>query len=140
MDETTLLSFEAGMIMENQNKITTITSFDSDLNFTLLENTTQKQLPIDMRFNNGHLLAVIVYPILMFVSAVGNLAVLSSIVRYWFDKPSAQEVDQVIQKGFFLFACTNSCVNPLIYGLFHFRKGQKVETSSRSANTNNTLS
>lgn len=43
------------------------------------------------------------------------------ICRYWFDRKSAQEVDQRIQKGLFLFACTNSCVNPLIYGLFHFR-------------------
>ncbi|CAL8147165.1 unnamed protein product [Orchesella dallaii] len=40
---------------------------------------------------------------------------------YWIDKESALAVDQRIQKGFFIFACTNSCVNPIIYGLFHFR-------------------
>jgi len=40
---------------------------------------------------------------------------------YWFDKESAILVDQRVQKVLFLFACTNSCVNPLIYGYFHFR-------------------
>jgi len=41
--------------------------------------------------------------------------------RYWFDKDSALEVDQRIQKALFMFACTNSCANPVIYGMFHFR-------------------
>lgn len=41
-------------------------------------------------------------------------------VWYWLDPKSAQGVDPKVQKGLFLFACTNSCVNPLIYGLFHF--------------------
>lgn len=43
---------------------------------------------------------------------------------YWFDKESALLVDQRVQKVLFLFACTNSCVNPLIYGYFHFRPVQ----------------
>ncbi|ODM97543.1 Gonadotropin-releasing hormone II receptor [Orchesella cincta] len=51
---------------------------------------------------------------------------------YWFDKDTAKEVDQRIQKGLFLFACTNSCVNPLIYGLFHFRARQKSNSAPRS--------
>lgn len=39
--------------------------------------------------------------------------------RYWLDKESALNVDQRIQKGLFLFACTNSCMNPIVYGLFN---------------------
>lgn len=48
---------------------------------------------------------------------------------YWLDSQSAQQVDQRVQKGLFLFACTNSCMNPLIYGMFHFRRrGQNTAT------------
>lgn len=32
-------------------------------------------LPIDMQFNNGNLLSVIGYSVLMFISAVGNVSV-----------------------------------------------------------------
>lgn len=51
---------------------------------------------------------------------------------YWLDSQSAQQVDQRIQKGLFLFACTNSCMNPLIYGMFHFRRrGHHTATIQR---------
>lgn len=30
-------------------------------------------------------------------------------------------VDQKIQRGLFLFACTNSCMNPIVYGVFNIR-------------------
>ncbi|XP_075216246.1 adipokinetic hormone/corazonin-related peptide receptor variant I-like isoform X2 [Lycorma delicatula] len=33
----------------------------------------------------------------------------------------ASTVDQKIQKGLYLFACTNSCMNPLVYGAFNIR-------------------
>lgn len=41
---------------------------------------------------------------------------------YWFDPDSAKKVDQRIQKGLFLFACTNSCMNPIVYGIYNIRK------------------
>ncbi|KAG8230930.1 hypothetical protein J437_LFUL002963 [Ladona fulva] len=41
---------------------------------------------------------------------------------YWFDKKTAKLLDQRAQKALFLFACTNSCANPLVYGLFNFRR------------------
>nr|XP_040240563.2 adipokinetic hormone/corazonin-related peptide receptor variant I-like isoform X1 [Anopheles coluzzii] len=41
---------------------------------------------------------------------------------YWLDKESAKNVDQRIQKGLFLFASTNSCMNPVVYGVFNVRK------------------
>lgn len=44
--------------------------------------------------------------------------------RYWIDEASAGAVDQRVQKGLFLFACTNSCMNPIVYGYFNFRSGR----------------
>lgn len=39
------------------------------------------QLPIDMRFNEGHMLSIIAYSILMFISAIGNITVLTLIIQ-----------------------------------------------------------
>ncbi|XP_046398652.1 adipokinetic hormone/corazonin-related peptide receptor variant I-like isoform X2 [Ischnura elegans] len=44
---------------------------------------------------------------------------------YWFDDTSAKEVDQKIQRVFFVFACTNSAVNPMVYGFFNFSRQSK---------------
>ena len=38
--------------------------------------------------------------------------------RYWAAKDSFEQVDLRVRKCLFLFACTNSCANPLIYGVF----------------------
>lgn len=46
--------------------------------------------------------------------------------RYWFDRPSAQKVDERIQRALFFFACTNSSMNPIIYGIFNIRQRNKV--------------
>ncbi|XP_065167318.1 adipokinetic hormone/corazonin-related peptide receptor variant I-like [Atheta coriaria] len=40
---------------------------------------------------------------------------------YWYDRDTAMHVDQRIQRGLFLFACTNSCMNPIVYGAFNIR-------------------
>lgn len=50
--------------------------------------------------------------------------------RYWIDKESALKVDQRTQKALWLFACTNSCMNPIVYGLFNIprRASDKVST------------
>ncbi|KAK2144160.1 hypothetical protein LSH36_781g02025 [Paralvinella palmiformis] len=37
---------------------------------------------------------------------------------WWFDKVSAENLDWKIQRGLFLFAVSNSCANPLVYGMF----------------------
>lgn len=51
---------------------------------------------------------------------------------YWIDKETALKVDQRIQKGLFLFACTNSCMNPIVYGLFNIpRRSNKNDVVSR---------
>lgn len=38
-------------------------------------------LPIDMRFNDGHMLSIVAYSILMIISAIGNITVLTLIIR-----------------------------------------------------------
>ncbi|PSN54063.1 hypothetical protein C0J52_03123 [Blattella germanica] len=45
-------------------------------------------------------------------------------VMYWIDQQSAEKVDLRVRKGLFLFACTNSCMNPIVYGYFNFRSGR----------------
>ncbi|XP_076444015.1 adipokinetic hormone/corazonin-related peptide receptor variant I-like [Babylonia areolata] len=37
---------------------------------------------------------------------------------YWFDRESASKIDPKIQRGLFLFAVSNSCINPIVYGTF----------------------
>ncbi|KAF4527496.1 hypothetical protein B566_EDAN015433 [Ephemera danica] len=43
------------------------------------------------------------------------------------------KVDQRVQKALFLFACTNSCMNPIVYGAFNIRVKRAVQVSSRTA-------
>nr|AAQ17230.1 adipokinetic hormone receptor [Periplaneta americana] len=43
---------------------------------------------------------------------------------YWIDERSAETVDHRVQKALFLFASTNSCMNPIVYGYFNFRLGR----------------
>ena len=38
--------------------------------------------------------------------------------RFWADTDGWKEIDYSVRQFFFIFACTNSCVNPLIYGAF----------------------
>lgn len=60
-------------------------------------------------------------------------------VWYWIDESSAKKVDQKIQKGLFLFACTNSCMNPIVYGAFNIRtrhhRSRQVRTRTNSSLT-----
>ncbi|XP_037024498.1 gonadotropin-releasing hormone receptor isoform X2 [Bradysia coprophila] len=52
-------------------------------------------------------------------------------VWYWLDKHVAQTVQQPIQKGLFIFAYTNSTINPIVYGLFNIpRRASDKRTSS----------
>lgn len=61
-----------------------------------------------------------------------QLKIIQCIERYWIDRESALKVDQRIQKGLFLFACTNSCMNPIVYGLFNIpRKHTRHQMVSR---------
>ncbi|XP_063982513.1 adipokinetic hormone/corazonin-related peptide receptor variant I isoform X3 [Diachasmimorpha longicaudata] len=46
-------------------------------------------------------------------------------IWYWYDPKSAKSVDQRVQRALFLFACTNSCMNPIVYGAFNIRTNAK---------------
>lgn len=43
--------------------------------------TSYSELPPDMRFNDGHLVTIITYSILMVISAIGNISVLTIIKK-----------------------------------------------------------
>jgi len=59
-----------------------VTSMDFSVNSTDLEApVTRKPLPIDMQFNDGHKLAIVMYSLLMTTSAIGNISVLSAVFR-----------------------------------------------------------
>ncbi|KAK8728615.1 hypothetical protein OTU49_009049, partial [Cherax quadricarinatus] len=44
---------------------------------------------------------------------------------YFIDRESAQLVDPRVQASLFIFAVANSTVNPLVYGYFNVRRGNK---------------
>ncbi|GAB1865803.1 Adipokinetic hormone receptor [Camponotus japonicus] len=56
-------------------------------------------------------------------------------VWYWFDQPSAQKVDKRIQRALFFFACTNSSMNPIIYGIFNIRQKNKTPIRTTTIET-----
>ncbi|XP_050431723.1 adipokinetic hormone/corazonin-related peptide receptor variant I isoform X2 [Adelges cooleyi] len=49
-------------------------------------------------------------------------------IWYWTDNISAQMVDQKVQHVLFMFACTNSCMNPIVYGAFNIRTRRTLVT------------
>lgn len=60
------------------------------------------------------------------------------VIRYWCNPESALKVDQRVSKGLYLFACTNSCMNPVVYGAFNIRtrrRPQQVRQRSDSTAT-----
>lgn len=55
------------------------------------------------------------------------------------DQESAKEVDQRLQKGLFMFACANSCMNPVVYGAFNIRARRGAAQVRPRLNTLNTV-
>ncbi|KRT85046.1 hypothetical protein AMK59_2085 [Oryctes borbonicus] len=45
------------------------------------ESNITNNLPLDMRFNDGHVLSIVVYSVLMVFSAIGNITILVLIIR-----------------------------------------------------------
>ncbi|XP_063592171.1 adipokinetic hormone/corazonin-related peptide receptor variant I-like [Penaeus indicus] len=63
------------------------------------------------------------------------------VISLWFcfDRSAAELLDVKVQKGLFFFACTNSCVNPIVYGIFNFcKKKQPIQTQTWRSTTLNT--
>lgn len=40
---------------------------------------------------------------------------------YWFDRTSVNKISSIVRKSLFIFACTHSCMNPIVYGAFNIR-------------------
>ncbi|KAL0820618.1 hypothetical protein ABMA28_006456 [Loxostege sticticalis] len=38
---------------------------------------------------------------------------------FWIDKDALKNLDPALQKAMWLFSCTNSCANPIVYGVFN---------------------
>ncbi|CAG9795886.1 unnamed protein product [Diatraea saccharalis] len=38
---------------------------------------------------------------------------------FWIDKEQIRTLDPALQKAMWLFSCTNSCANPIVYGVFN---------------------
>lgn len=45
--------------------------------------------------------------------------------RHIFDRNSAESVSHLVQKVLFFFACTNSSMNPIVYGIFNANRNKK---------------
>ena len=53
------------------------------------------------------------------------------ICRFWADPEQFEQIDYSIRKFLFIFACTNSCANPLIYGVFADKKASIFNSRER---------
>lgn len=40
------------------------------------------------------------------------------------DKDKANSSNVLLQKALYLFACTNSCMNPIVYGAFNLKRNR----------------
>ncbi|KAH8410168.1 hypothetical protein KR009_007650 [Drosophila setifemur] len=49
---------------------------------------------------------------------------------YSLDKSSVSQVNSLVRKALFIFASTNSCMNPLVYGLYNIRGRMNNNTAS----------
>ncbi|XP_041371296.1 gonadotropin-releasing hormone II receptor-like [Gigantopelta aegis] len=49
---------------------------------------------------------------------------------WWFDKEAAKKINPKVQRGLFLFAVSNACIDPVVYGMFTttFRREAKKWT------------
>ncbi|ALC38778.1 GRHR [Drosophila busckii] len=61
------------------------------------------------------------------------------IICMWYslDKSSVDKVNSLVRKGLFIFACANSCMNPLVYGLYNIR-GRMNNNNNVSVNNRHT--
>ncbi|KAH8238949.1 hypothetical protein KR038_009713 [Drosophila bunnanda] len=57
-------------------------------------------------------------------------------IWYWLDKPSVEKVDPLVRKALLIFASTNSCMNPLVYGLYNIRG--RMNNNNPSVNNRHT--
>lgn len=51
--------------------------------------------------------------------------------RFHTDEASFKRIDDKLQRGLFLFASTNSCMNPIVYGIFNIRPHRTTTIPTR---------
>ncbi|CAL8145889.1 unnamed protein product [Orchesella dallaii] len=66
---------------ENYDENNTLLLSNFTTNSTFFQNISNISLPIDMVFNGGHVLAIVLYTLQLIVSAIGNVYVFSVILR-----------------------------------------------------------
>ncbi|KPU72958.1 uncharacterized protein Dana_GF14951, isoform C [Drosophila ananassae] len=59
------------------------------------------------------------------------------VIWYSLDKSSVSQVNSLVRKALFIFASTNSCMNPLVYGLYNIR-GRMNNNNNASVNNRHT--
>ena len=47
----------------------------------MCSNDTNSELPIDMRFNEGHVVSIATYSVLLVISACGNITILFKLIK-----------------------------------------------------------
>ena len=60
-----------------------------------------------------------------------NAIILFPFARFLIDKSSFKNVDQRVQNSLFIFACTNSVMDPIVYGFFNLRKNKARTNNQR---------
>ena len=64
-----------------------------------------------------------------------SVYILPFVYRFWIDPESAKSMDARIQRALFVFASTNSCMNPIVYGIFNIRTHRSVGNVQNRART-----
>jgi gonadotropin-releasing hormone receptor len=59
--------------------------------------------------------------------------------QIWFMLYGGTSLDQKIQKGLYIFACTNSVMDPIVYGYFNLRKSNRNNRNQDTHVGQNTL-
>ena len=56
--------------------------------------------------------------------------------RFLFGGESFKSIDPRIEKTLYIFACTNSVMDPIVYGFFNLRKSQNTTRSRNQVSKN----
>ena len=56
--------------------------------------------------------------------------------RFLFGGESFKSIDPRIEKTLYIFACTNSVMDPIVYGFFNLRKSQNTSSSRHQVSKN----
>lgn len=78
--ETPMFAERIDYLMPRPHNLTSFDGASNDSSSFLGQYNDSRSLPIDMRFNDGHILLISCYSCLFFISLIGNLCVLRAIL------------------------------------------------------------